>query len=106
MGNPNFGYLTQIRRSRLGMAAVLATVAFVLSVMPAEALERVCGEVKWYNSAKGFGFIMPRDGGRDVFVHSSQIRDRGSLQEGERVTFTITNTQKGPAAEEVSRGCH
>ena len=60
------------------------------------------GTVKWFNDAKGFGFIQ-QDGGQDVFVHHTAIQSDGfrSLTEGERVTFEITEGQKGPAAQNV-----
>ncbi len=60
------------------------------------------GTVKWFNDAKGFGFI-EQDNGPDVFVHFSEIQREGfkSLAEGERVTFEITDGQKGPQAANV-----
>jgi CspA family cold shock protein len=60
------------------------------------------GTVKWFNDAKGFGFI-EQDGGPDVFVHHSAIKSDGfrSLQEGARVTFDVVSGPKGPAADNV-----
>ncbi|OHB33473.1 MAG: cold-shock protein [Desulfuromonadaceae bacterium GWC2_58_13] len=62
------------------------------------------GTVKWFNDAKGFGFI-EQDNGPDVFVHFSSIQSEGfkSLQEGDRVRFEVTQGQKGPQAANVTR---
>ena len=66
--------------------------------------ERIEGTVKWFNNAKGYGFIGCDNGGKDCFVHHSAIDMKGykSLTEGDRVTFTIVKGQKGPQAESVS----
>jgi cold shock protein len=66
--------------------------------------ERLKGTVKWFNNAKGYGFI-GREGGPDVFVHYSAISADGykSLQEGDTVEFEIIQGQKGPQAANVSK---
>ena len=62
------------------------------------------GTVKWFNEAKGFGFITPSDGSKDVFVHFSEIQAEGFkvLAEGQSVTFNVENGPKGPQATSVS----
>ena len=64
--------------------------------------DREMGTVKWFNDAKGFGFIA-RENGEDVFVHHSAIRAEGfrTLSEGQQVEFEVVEGQKGPAAEGV-----
>jgi len=67
-------------------------------------MSRIPGTVKWFNDAKGYGFLS-REGGPDVFVHFSSIQGNGfkSLAEGDKVEFEITEGQKGPQAAEVTK---
>lgn len=64
--------------------------------------ERLQGTVKWFNNAKGFGFIA-REGGKDIFVHFSAISSDGykTLNEGDKVEFNIEDSPKGPQAANV-----
>ena len=68
-------------------------------------MARVSGTVKWFNDAKGFGFITPENGEKDCFVHHTAIESDGfrSLAEGERVEFEIVQGQKGPQAADVTK---
>ena len=68
-------------------------------------MPRVTGTVKWFNDAKGYGFITPENGSTDCFVHHTAIKADGfrSLSEGERVEFDIVEGAKGPAAENVTK---
>jgi CspA family cold shock protein len=61
------------------------------------------GTVKWFNDAKGFGFITPSDGSKDVFVHHSAIQGSGfkSLAEGQQVSYNVEQGPKGPSAANV-----
>lgn len=63
------------------------------------------GKVKWFNEAKGYGFIEPDGGGRDVFVHYSAIQGEGykTLSEGQIVEFEVTQGEKGPQAANVNK---
>ncbi|ABU76686.1 hypothetical protein ESA_01428 [Cronobacter sakazakii ATCC BAA-894] len=84
---------------------------FYLSQRPRanKTIEGICemakikGQVKWFNESKGFGFITPADGSKDVFVHFSAIQGNGfkTLAEGQNVEFEIQDGQKGPAAVNV-----
>jgi len=61
------------------------------------------GTVKWFNDQKGFGFITPEDGGKDLFVHHTSIQMDGfkSLQENQQVEFEVEDSPKGPRAAQV-----
>ena len=63
------------------------------------------GKVKWFNPTKGFGFIEREDKEKDVFVHSSAVRDAGLrfLNEGDEVTFDVEDGAKGPAAVNLQK---
>ena len=67
--------------------------------------ERTKGTVKWFNDSKGFGFIAPESGSKDVFVHQSAIVANGfrSLSEGDQVEFSIEQGPKGPSAANVQK---
>lgn len=64
---------------------------------------KIRGTVKWFNAEKGFGFITPENGSKDVFVHFSAIQgtDYRTLDEGQRVEFSVEDGQKGPSAVNV-----
>lgn len=68
--------------------------------------KKAAGTVKWFNKDKGFGFITPDSGGKDIFVHYSNITGQGkgfrNLLEGDRVVFDIIEAEKGPAANNVT----
>ena len=70
-----------------------------------EQVMRTTGTVKWFNDAKGFGFVTPADGQKDCFVHHSAIQGSGfkSLQEGDLVEFDMVQGPKGPAAQNVAK---
>ena len=67
-------------------------------------MSRLKGQVKWFNESKGFGFITPEDGSKDIFVHFSAIQDPGfkTLSEGQIVEFEIQESAKGPTAANVT----
>lgn len=66
-------------------------------------MSKKTGQVKWFNESKGFGFIEQNDGGKDVFVHFSAIATDGfkTLAEGQRVEYTVEDSQRVPAAANV-----
>ena len=61
------------------------------------------GTVKWFNADKGFGFISPDDGGKDLFVHHSEVKVSGyaTLDDGQKVKYEVGQGQKGPCATKV-----
>jgi len=83
---------------------VVVTLVYYTSVVP-EGARMARGTVKWFNDAKGFGFITPDDGGKDLFVHHSAIQGDGfkSLSEGEKVEYDPQQGQKGPQAANVRK---
>ena len=64
------------------------------------------GKVKWFNPTKGYGFISPNDNTKDVFVHSSAVKNAGlsGLAEGESITFEVEEGAKGPSAVNLQKG--
>ena len=85
-------------KAKLGSATVV-----VCKKQESDMAEQVEGTVKWFNDEKGFGFI-EQSGGKDVFVHYSAIQSDGrrTLKEGQKVKMTVTQSAKGPQAENVS----
>jgi CspA family cold shock protein len=85
-----------------------AVVAFssCRDATPSRGGNMATGTVKWFNDDKGFGFITPEDGGKDLFVHHSDINSDGfrSLQEGAKVNFEVGSGDKGPKALNVTQG--
>lgn len=72
-------------------------------IYKAGGLRMATGTVKWFNSEKGYGFITPEEGGKDLFVHFSAIQADGykTLNEGQKVEYEATQGQKGPQASNV-----
>ena len=79
-------------------------VVFSTVVFYRRSLVVSTGTVKWFNEKKGFGFITPDDGGKDLFVHYTAIKTKGyaTLAEGQKVNFEIGEGKKGPCATEVT----
>jgi cold shock protein len=85
------------------VSVLFVNVAGVLMQDEESMADLVSGVVKWFNDDKGYGFI-EREGGADVFVHFRAINGNGrkTLKEGQKVTFEVTQGQKGPQAENVT----
>ncbi len=79
--------------------------ALVITLEVCSMSERVEGKVKWFNASKGYGFLERSNGEADVFVHFSSIQGDGfrSLEEGQKVEFNLSKTDKGLQAEEVAK---
>ena len=88
------------------MKTLRAIVCVAILVALASSATASTGTVKWFNSSKGFGFIVPDDGGEDLFVHHSEIMTAGcaTLYEGQRVEFEVGQGKKGPCATNVIPG--
>jgi CspA family cold shock protein len=81
----------------------LARWAFLPVFYLSRKFEMATGVVKWFNAEKGYGFIMPDGGGKDLFAHYSEIRSSGykTLEENQKVSFEIGQGAKGPSATNI-----
>jgi cold shock protein len=61
----------------------------------------VTGTVKWFNASKGYGFITPTNGGKDLFAHANELQGLDTLVENQKVGFEVTQGQKGPQASKI-----
>jgi CspA family cold shock protein len=77
----------------------LSTIVHVSALAAARDTAMATGTVKWFNTEKGFGFIQPSDGGKDVFVHITAVKEAGmmTLDEGQKVSFEL-KTERGKTA--------
>lgn len=96
----DLGYRQATYISDVLNTTLMVCLFYILKVI---LMSKVKGSVKWFNESKGFGFITPEDGSKDVFVHFSAITSDGfkTLAEGQRVEFEITDGAKGPSAVNV-----
>jgi CspA family cold shock protein len=85
------------------LTAPVIIVIAAITISSESRSNMATGTVKWFNDAKGFGFITPEDGGEDLFAHYSAINTSGfkSLQEGQRVSFDVTTGPKGKQAANI-----
>jgi CspA family cold shock protein len=91
-------------RLATGIASGDGNVAFYRGMSPILGNRNMAtGTVKWFNDSKGFGFITPADGGKDLFAHFSAIQEQGfkSLKEGQHVSFDVTTGPKGQQASNI-----
>jgi CspA family cold shock protein len=95
--------MSQQRHIASGNAAAIL-LEFGASATPAKESTMATGTVKWFNTQKGFGFIQPDDGGKDVFVHISAVEraGMGSLAEGQKIKYEVTMDRGKPAATNLS----
>jgi cold shock protein len=86
------------------MFACLRAMAFAPRKLKEIDMTTQTGTVKWFNEGKGFGFIAPDDGGKDLFAHFSEIQGSGfkTLAESQRVQFEVTQGQKGLQASKIN----
>jgi CspA family cold shock protein len=70
-----------------------------------EEKKEMQGAVKWYNGKKGYGFVAPDDGSKDIFIHASALRDANIrfLNEGDKIKFTVEQSPKGPSCVAISK---
>ncbi len=101
----NWGALEQLARISKRQFNRTAKFATRTSIRESEEDKMAIGTVKWFNDAKGFGFITPDDGSEDLFAHFSAITMNGfkSLKEGEKVSFDVLQGPKGKQASNIQR---
>jgi CspA family cold shock protein len=108
LGRLNVPFVREFTNLWVGLYGMPATPTTQQHLLLELAMARSTGTVKWFNDAKGYGFITPEGGQKDCFVHHSAIQGGGfrTLAEGERVEFDIVQGAKGPAAENVTKVGH